>query len=69
MNKAKTRYTNFKQGKDFNEIMHGVKENAKLYYERKLDSKNPKSQKKGFYSSNIWQVLDNHYDRVRILKK
>ena len=69
VNKAKTRYTNFKQGKDFNEIMHGVKDNVKLYYERKLDTKNPKSQKKGFYSSNIWQVLDNHYDRVQILKK
>ena len=64
--KAKTRYSNFKQGKTFNALMKQIKINEKLYYERKLDSQNPKSQKKGFYSSNIWQVLDNHYSRDRI---
>lgn len=64
--KAKTRYSNFKQGKTFNALMKQIKINEKLYYERKLDSQNPKSQKKGFYSSNIWQVLDNHYIRDRI---
>lgn len=60
---AKTRYTNFKQGKKFNEIMRIVKDNNKLYYERKLDANNPKSQKKGFYSNNIWQKLDQYYSR------
>lgn len=64
--KAKKRYTNFKQGNDFNAHMKEIKKNDKLYYERKLDSQNPKSQKKGFYSANIWQVLDNYYTRDRI---
>lgn len=61
--KAKIRYTNFKQGKGFNEIMGNIKKNEKLFYERKLDAQNPKSQKKGFYSTNIWQELDKHYTK------
>lgn len=66
IDKAKNRYSDFKCGTKFNNIMKSVKQNVKLYYERKLDSKNPKSQKQGFYSPNIWQVLDNHYSRDRI---
>lgn len=61
--KAKTRYKDFKRGPSFNSMMKEVKQNEKLYYERKLDSKNPKSQKQGFYSTNIWQVLDSKYTR------
>lgn len=61
--KAKIRYANFKQGKGFNEIMGNIKKNEKLYYERKLDAHNPKSQKKGFYSTNIWQELDKYYTK------
>lgn len=63
--RAKELYSDFKQGKDFNEIMKRIKTNEKLYYERKLDAKNPKSQKKGFYSTNIWKELDNYYHRDR----
>ena len=63
VNKAKMRYIDFKCGKNFNSIMKQIKQNDKLYYERKLDSQNPKSQKKGFYSTNIWQEIDNHYTR------
>lgn len=66
IDKAKNRYSDFKCGTKFNNIMKSVKQNVKLYYERKLDSKNPKSQKQGFYSPNIWQVLDNHYSIDRI---
>lgn len=40
-----------------------IKRNEKLYYERKLDSPNPKSQKQGFYSTNIWQEMNNHYTK------
>jgi len=61
--KAKIRYSDFKQGKEFNKIMWSVKKNDKLFYERKLDAQNPKSPKQGFYSSNIWQELDKHYTR------
>ena len=61
--KAKIRYSDFKQGKEFNKIMWSVKKNDKLFYERKLDAQNPKSPKQGFYSSNIWQELDKYYTR------
>ena len=64
--KARKRYSDFKCGEKFNGLMKQIKQNDKLYYERKLDSHNPKSQKKGFYSSNIWQTLDNYYIRDRI---
>lgn len=64
--KAKKRYSDFKQGSVFNSNMKEVKKNENLYYERKLDSQNPKSQKKGFYSANIWQFLDKYYTRDRI---
>lgn len=59
--KAKNRYSNFKQGKSFNEIMRQVKENDKLYHERKLDPDNATSMKKGFYNANIWKELDKKY--------
>lgn len=61
---AKKRYSNFKQNKEFNEIIKNIKTNDKLFHERKLDSKNPKSLKKPFYSSNIWQELDLHYEKA-----
>ena len=61
--KARMRYSDFKQGQEFNRLMKGIKQNAKLYYERKLDTHNPKSQKKGFYSTNIWMELDKHYNK------
>lgn len=58
---AKNRYSDFRQNKNFNSIMRKIKTNNKLYHERKLDPQNPKSQKKPFYSSNIWQELDKHF--------
>lgn len=61
--KARTRYSDFKQDRKFNKIMSIIKNNIKLFYERKLDDNNPKSQKKGFYSSNIWQELDKIYTK------
>lgn len=64
--RARKIYSDFKQGKNFNDIMRNIKTNEKLYYERKLDAQNPKSQKKGFYSANIWQELDKSYHRDRL---
>lgn len=63
--KSKTRYNNFKQDKIFHKIMKEVKEDDKLYHERKLDPDNPSSMKKGFYSTNIWKVLDKNYSKVK----
>lgn len=60
---AKKRYSDFKQNQAFNAIMRQIKKNDKLYHERKLDQQNPKSQKKPFFSSNIWQELDKHYKK------
>lgn len=62
--KAKTRYSNFKQGPSFNSIMKRIKTNNKLCHVRLLDPKNPKSSKKPFYSTNVWIELDNYYKKV-----
>lgn len=60
---AKKRYTDFKQDKKFQEIMKVIKSNDKLCYIRKLDPDNIKSNKKPFYSTNIWQELDKEYTK------
>lgn len=60
---AKSRYTNFIQNNYFHELMRTIKSNPKLYHERKLDFDNPKSQKKPYFNTNIWQVLDTRYSR------
>jgi hypothetical protein len=62
-NKAKARYSDFKQNKEFNELMKLIKSNEKLCYIRQLDPENIKSTKKAFYSSNIWQELDKKYTK------
>lgn len=58
---ARKRYSDFKQDKNFNALMKTLKSNNKLCYIRRLDPENPKSNKKPYYSSNIWKVLDNHF--------
>ena len=63
--KAKKRYTNFKMTKDFHKVMNVIKSNPKLYYKRIF---NPNSTAeippgKPFYSTNIWQELDKHYQK------
>ncbi len=63
--RAKKRYSNFKQDKGFNEIMKKIKSDESLCYIRKLDPENPKSNKKPFYSSNIWQELDQFYSKTK----
>ncbi len=62
--KAKLRYSNFKQGKDFNELMRSIKEDIKIYHQRKLDPSSSSSITKGFYSSNIWKELDKIYKKL-----
>jgi len=60
---AKKRYSDFKQDKKFNNLMKTIKSNDKLCYIRQLDPENPKSNKKPFYSSNVWQELDKKYTK------
>jgi hypothetical protein len=62
---AKKRYSDFKQGTKFNNLMKTVKSNDKLCYIRQLDPENPKSSKKPFYSTNVWQELDKKYTRKK----
>lgn len=64
LDNAKKRYSDYKLNKEFHEKMKLIKENDKLCYIRKLDPKSSKSQEKPFYSSNVWQVLDNHYQKI-----
>lgn len=61
--KASIRYSNFVQNNVFYKHLKRVKENPKLYHERKLEPNNPKSQKKPYYSSNVWQELDKFYTK------
>lgn len=60
---ASSRYLDFSRNKSFHAHMRTIKANEKLCYTRKLDPKSKNSQKKEFYSSNVWQVLDSHYSR------
>lgn len=64
LDNAKKRYSDYKLNKEFHAKMKLIKENDKLCYIRKLDPKSSKSQEKPFYSSNVWQVLDNHYQKI-----
>lgn len=61
--KAKSRYINFKQNSDFNQLMRKIKLDVKLFHERRLDTENPNSSKKGYYSSNIWKSFDEKYNK------
>lgn len=60
---AKKRYSDYKLNNEFHSKMKPIKANDKLCYIRKLDPKSSKSQEKPFYSSNIWQELDKHYQK------
>jgi hypothetical protein len=63
--KAKSRYSNFKQGRDFNDLMKLIKQDCKIYHERKLDPSSSSSMIKGFYSSNIWKEIDKKYVKYK----
>ena len=60
---ASKKYSDFKVNKKFHSVMKKIKENKQLAHNRKLDPKNPKSQTKNFYNSNIWKEFDKIYIR------
>ena len=62
---CKKRYLDFKENAKFHGIMKNIKTDNKLAHERKLDIDNPKSQKKWYYSTNIWKILDNEYTKAK----
>lgn len=59
----KKRYLDFRMDNTFNLLKKDLHKNKGLSYERKLSPKNPKSQKKYFYSSNCLQYFDKHYKK------
>lgn len=61
--RCKARYSDFVQNKKWNERKKEMKTNTKFYRERLLDPGNPKSAKKGFYSTNVFSYLDNYYTK------
>lgn len=63
VNRCKKRYLNFSQNKDWNKYKKELKQEDKFYRERLLDPDNPKSIKKGFYNSNVFQYLDKKYTK------
>jgi hypothetical protein len=60
---AKLRYIDFVKNYSFNTIMRAIKQNQSLCHERRLDPDNSKSQRKQFYSTNVWQELDKNYSK------
>jgi hypothetical protein len=66
LTKCKEKYSDFCQNKRFNKIMQDIKINEKLHHTRRLDTSNKNSQKKDFYSTNIFQVLDEHYTTKKL---
>ena len=63
MEKSKQIYSDFKADNIFKGYMKGIKTNERLSHERRLDEQNPKSQRKYFYSSGVFQELDKYYTR------
>lgn len=61
--RCKDRYSDFIQNKEWNTRKKELKTKSKLYRERLLDPSNPKSVKKGFYSTNVFSYLDNYYSK------
>lgn len=62
--KCQTRYADFKKNRKFNEIMKRIQSNDRLTHTRKLDTDNPKSMTKKFYSTNVWRELDREYNKI-----
>lgn len=61
--KARKRYSNFLENNKFRDLMAKIKRDPKLHHERRLDPDNPRSSRKPWYNSNIWKILDEHYEK------
>lgn len=59
--KCKARYSDFKCSKPYHDLRKKLEANERYAKTRRLDPDNPKSSKKTFYNSNIFQELDKHY--------
>jgi len=59
----KKRYCDFLENNAYHAIRKPLEKNKKLVYPRCLDLDNPKSSKQNFYSPNIVNDFDKHYQR------
>lgn len=62
--KARNRYSDFKQNNDFHTLMKSIKSNDKICYIRILNPDNINSSMQPFYSTNIWHELDRKYQKL-----
>lgn len=61
--RLRDRYSNFKQNGDYHSLRKSLTEDKRYVHSRFLDPGNPKSSKKQFYSPNILNEFDKHYNR------
>ncbi|MDQ8186807.1 DUF3644 domain-containing protein [Pelagicoccus sp. SDUM812002] len=62
---CRKRYSDFKAAQKYHDIRKSLLKDKRFGEIRFLDPGNPKSSKKPFFSPNILQELDKHYDRKR----
>ncbi len=63
-NRCRKRYRDFKANSMYHGIRKPLERDSKFCWEHRLDSRNPKSTKRNFYSPNILQEFDGHYLKV-----
>ena len=61
--KLSARYSDFKRNKKYHAARIPIRSNPKYVNTRMLDPRNPRSSKKDFYSSNVFEVFDSIYVR------
>ena len=61
--KCQSRYTDFKVNEKYHKVRKNLAKNLKYAYIKSLDSQNPKSPKKAFFSEAIFSELDKHYTK------
>ncbi|GHS93857.1 hypothetical protein AGMMS50276_05260 [Synergistales bacterium] len=61
VNWCKENISGFKQGNLFNGVMRKIKEDVRCAYKRRLDSRNPKSASKDFYTEYALEQIKSKY--------
>ncbi len=62
--KSREIFSDFVQGKKFHQVMRIIKQDPNLHRIRYLDSSNPKSASKSWYSKAIYQELAKHFTLI-----
>lgn len=63
--KCRENIKDFKQGKEFNQIMSELKKDKKFAFTRRLNPNSSKSSKTTFYSDSIVNEITNRYEKHR----